>query len=260
MNDATRLEALLKRDRAVVIAGLLLLTVLAWGYLVAMACDMAGMDRDSAMMHAWGGSDFFMLFGMWAVMMVGMMIPSAAPLILTFATINRKKFEQSGKRVSTVVFLSGYFLVWTAFSGVAAGAQWGLHTLALLSPMMVSQSPLLNGILLIAAGIYQWAPLKRACLEHCQSPLSFVMNHWREGTGGALRMGWEHGLYCVGCCWVLMALLFVMGVMNLVWVAVIAVFVLLEKILPVGLWMGRATGIVLIVWGLWLARGILLLN
>ena len=255
MNDATRLEALLKRDRAVVIAGLLLLTLLAWGYLVAMARDMAGMDMASSMMHPWGWADFLMLFVMWSIMMVGMMIPAAAPLILTFATINRKKFEQSGNRVSTVVFLSGYLLVWTAFSGVAAAAQWGLHSLALLSPMMVSQSPALNGFLLTAAGIYQWAPLKRACLEHCQSPLSFVMNHWREGTGGALRMGWEHGFYCVGCCWVLMALLFVLGVMNLVWVAVIAVFVLLEKVLPVGLWLGRITGLLLIAWGLWLAGG-----
>jgi predicted metal-binding membrane protein len=256
MNNATRLEALLKRDRAVVAAGLLLLTVLAWWYLFDMAGDMAAMDMSSSMMQAWGWSDLLMLFIMWAIMMVGMMTPSAAPLILTFATINRKKFEQSGRMVSTFVFLSGYLLVWTAFSGVAATAQWGLHTVTLLSPMMVSQSPLLNGILLIAAGIYQWAPLKRTCLEHCQSPLSFIMSHWREGTGGALRMGWEHGLYCLGCCWVLMTLLFVMGVMNLVWVGVIAAFVLLEKILPVGLWMSRTTSILLIAWGLWLARGI----
>ena len=258
MNDATPLENLLKRDRAVVIAVLLVLAALAWGYLVAVARDMGGMDRPASMMKAWDFGDLLMLFVMWAIMMAGMMIPATAPLILTFATINRKKFEQSGRRVSTFVFLSGYLLVWTVFSGLAAALQWGLHTLALMSPMMVSQSPLLNGVLLIAAGVYQWAPLKRTCLEHCQSPLAFIMNHWREGTVGALRMGWEHGFYCVGCCWVLMALLFVLGVMNLVWVAVIAVFVLLEKVLPVGLWMGRITGLLLIAWGLWLARGILL--
>lgn len=251
MNNATLLDALLKRDRLVVATGLFVLTALAWWYLFRMAGDMAAMDMGSTLMH-WGWSDFLMLFVMWVIMMVGMMTPSAAPLILTFATINRKKFEQSGRMVSTAVFLCGYLLVWTVFSGVAAAAQWGLHTVALLSPMMVSQSLLLNGILLMAAGIYQWAPLKRTCLEHCQSPLSFVMHHWKEGVGGALRMGWEHGLYCLGCCWALMALLFVMGVMNLVWVGVIAAFVLLEKVLPVGLWMGRTTGMLLVVWGLWL--------
>jgi predicted metal-binding membrane protein len=256
MNTAIRLEALLKRDRVVVASGLVLLTILAWWYLFDMAGDMAAMDMTASMMQDWGLGDLFMLFIMWAIMMVGMMIPSAAPLILTFATINRRKFEQSGRMVSTFVFLSGYLLVWTTFSGVAASAQWGLHTVALLSPMMVSQSPIFNGILLIAAGTYQWAPLKRTCLEHCQSPLSFIMSHWREGTGGALRMGWEHGLYCLGCCWVLMALLFVMGVMNLVWVGLIAAFVLLEKVLPMGLWMGRTIGIFLIAWGLWLARAI----
>ena len=258
MNDATRLEALLKRDRVVVSTGLILLTVLAWWALLDMAGDMAAMDSSSSMMHTWSMGDFLMLFVMWAIMMVGMMIPSAAPLILTFATINRKKLEQNGSFVPTAVFVTGYLWVWTVFSLLAAGTQWGLHSLALLSPMMVSQSPLLNGVLLIAAGLYQWAPLKRTCLEHCQSPLSFIMSHWREGTGGALRMGWEHGLYCLGCCWVLMVLLFVMGVMNLAWVAVIAVFVLLEKILPLGLWMGRVTGILLIAWGLWLARGVVL--
>ncbi len=257
MNDATRLEAMLKRDRAVVTAGLCLLTALAWWTLFGMAGDMDAMDRAVAMMHGWGWGDFLMLFVMWTIMMVGMMIPSAAPLILTFATINRKKLEQSGNFVATSIFVLGYLLVWTAFSLVAASAQWGLHSLALLSPMMVSQSPLLSGVLLIAAGVYQWAPLKRSCLEHCQSPLSFIMSHWREGSGGALRMGWEHGLYCLGCCWALMALLFVMGVMNLAWVAVIAVFVLLEKVLPVGLWMGRVTGVLLIAWGLWLARGVI---
>lgn len=257
MNDVTRLEIVLKRDRVVVTAGLCLLTALAWWALFGMAGDMNSLDRAVSMMHGWGVGDFFMLFVMWAIMMVGMMIPSAAPLILTFATINRKKLEQKGNFVPTSVFVLGYLWVWTAFSLIAAGAQWGLHSLALLSPMMVSQSSLLSGILLMAAGAYQWTPLKRSCLEHCQSPLSFIMSHWREGTGGALRMGWEHGLYCLGCCWVLMALLFVMGVMNLAWVAVIAVFVLLEKVLPVGLWMGRVTGVLLIAWGLWLARGVI---
>ncbi|NIQ02204.1 MAG: DUF2182 domain-containing protein, partial [Nitrospinaceae bacterium] len=163
-NEGTPLEFLLKRDRWVISAGLTMLTALAWWYLIDMAGDMAAMDMSQSMRRTWGWGDGLMLFVMWAIMMVGMMIPSAAPLILTFATINRRKRERNGNFVPTSNFVLGYVLVWTAFSLFAAAAQWGLHSLALLSPMMVSQSPLLNGFLLMAAGVYQWAPLKRVCL------------------------------------------------------------------------------------------------
>jgi predicted metal-binding membrane protein len=147
------------------------------------------------------------------------------------------------------MFLLGYLLVWTAFSALAALAQWALHATALLSPKMVSTSPLLGGLLLIAAGVFQWTPLKRACLSHCRSPLSFLMTDWREGKFGALLMGLKHGVFCTGCCWVLMALLFVAGVMNMWWVAVITILVLIEKVVPRGLQIGRVAGVGLALWG-----------
>src|ERR1700690_3554352 len=178
-------------------------------------------------------------------MMVAMMIPSAAPMILTFAMVNRKRREQERPFVPTGIFLLGYLAVWTGFSALAAVAQWILHARALLSPMMVSTSPILGGGLLIAAGIFQWTPLKNACLTHCRSPLGFLMTDWREGRWGALFMGLKHGAYCAGCCWILMALLFVAGVMNLWWIAIIAVLVLLEKVAPKGFGVGKIAGVFL---------------
>jgi predicted metal-binding membrane protein len=190
------------------------------------------------------------MFLMWAVMMVAMMVPTAAPMILIFANVNRKRQEQERPYVPTAVFLSGYLLVWTGFSVLATLAQWGLHEAALLSPMMVSTSSILGGILLLAAGIFQWTPLKYACLKHCRSPLSFLMTDWREGYRGALIMGLKHGSYCTGCCWFLMALLFVAGVMNLLWVATITAFVLVEKAVPRGDLVGRIAGVALCIAGL----------
>ena len=150
------------------------------------------------------------------------------------------------------MFLSGYIIVWTMFSAVAALAQWVLHSLALLSPAMVGTSPLMAGALLISAGIFQWTSLKSACLSHCRSPLAFIMTDWREGRTGALVMGLKHGAYCTGCCWILMALLFVAGVMNLWWIAIISIFVLVEKLAPRGLVIGRGAGLLFAVWGLWM--------
>ena len=246
----TTLETVLQRDRAVVTAGLVGVAALAWVYLLYLARGMAGMDMsvDVAMprMQTWGVVDLALLFVMWAVMMVAMMVPSASPLILMMAAANRKRRERDDPLIQTGLFLAGYLLVWTAFSGVATVAQWGLHMTALLSPGMVSASPVLGGLLLLTAGTFQFTSLKQACLTHCRSPLGIVMGHWREGRGGALRMGLEHGLYCVGCCWVLMALLFVAGVMNLLWVAVISLFVLAEKVLPRGELVGRLGGAALL--------------
>ena len=201
-------------------------------------------------MQAWGATEVLLTWVMWAVMMVAMMTPSAAPMILMFATVNRRHRGQQGPVVPTTVFLLGYLLVWGGFSVVATLAQWGLHTAALLSPMMVSTSPMLGGLLLLAAGIFQWTPLKSTCLTQCRSPLGFLLTEWREGTWGALVMGFRHGMYCVGCCWVLMALLFVAGVMNLLWVAAIAALVLVEKVLPRGKLVGRVAGGVLLLAGL----------
>jgi predicted metal-binding membrane protein len=181
--------------------------------------------------------------------MVAMMTPSAAPMILMFAGINRRSQKQQVSYVPTSVFLLGYLVVWAAFSVVATAAQWGLHAVSLLSPIMVSTTPVLGGILLLIAGIYQWTPLKHACLSKCRSPLGFVLNEWREGRWGAFLMGLKHGGYCTGCCWSLMALLFVAGVMNLVWVAAIAGFVLLEKMAPAGQRMGQAAGALMVAGG-----------
>jgi len=248
------LEAVLKRDRAIVLAGVAGLSALAWAYLLALAWRMPHREMAMAMamphMQAWEATEVLLTWVMWAVMMVAMMTPSAAPMILMFATVNRRHRGQQGPLVPTSVFSLGYLLVWGGFSVVATLAQWGLHTAALLSPMMVSTSPMLGGLLLLAAGIFQWTPLKSTCLTQCRSPLGFLMTEWREGASGALLMGLRHGRYCVGCCWVLMALLFVAGVMNLLWVAAMAAFVLVEKVLPRGELVGRVMGGMLMLAGL----------
>jgi predicted metal-binding membrane protein len=239
------LDTLVRRDRVIVGAALAALTVAAWLYLVNHAAHMAMPDMAMPAMHPWSWVELGALVVMWTVMMIAMMVPSAAPMIVMFATINRRRREQQGPFVPTAVFLAGYLVVWTAFSVLAALAQWALHAAALMSPMMVTTSPLLGGLLLVAAGAFQWTRLKAACLVRCRSPLSFVVAHWREGRGGAFRMGLHHGLYCLGCCWLLMVLLFVAGIMNLLWVAAIAVFVLVEKVLPRGEVVGRVAGVAL---------------
>jgi len=265
------LEAILKRDRAVILSALAGISVLAWVYMLYLAwampsMDMNGMETGSVeraveqampQMHAWGATELLLTFIMWAIMMVAMMVPSAAPMILLFATINRKRCQQQRPYVATGIFLAGYLVIWTLFSALATLAQWGLHSAALLSPMMVGTSPILGGALLVAAGVFQWTPLKHACLAHCRAPLDFLMSDWREGTRGAFTMGLRHGTYCLGCCWFLMTLLFVAGVMNLLWVAAITLFVLIEKVVPAGAVVGRIAGAVLVVAGIVLfAQGV----
>jgi predicted metal-binding membrane protein len=254
-------ETLLRRDRIVVLSSLALIVALSWAYVSSLASDMQNMDMGMEMampqMQAWGATDFALTFVMWAVMMVTMMTPSAAPMILMFAGVNRRRWEQQVPYVLTGVFLLGYLAVWAAFSVLATAAQWGLHDASLLSPMLVSTTPVLGGTLLLVAGIYQWTPLKHACLSKCRSPLGFVLNEWREGRWGAFLMGLKHGSYCTGCCWSLMALLFVAGVMNLLWVAAIVGFILLEKMAPAGQRMGQAAGVLLAGWGALLVAGVL---
>jgi predicted metal-binding membrane protein len=251
-------EIALRRDRIIVVSSLAIIMVLSWAYVFSIASDMQNMDvpTEIAMpqMQAWGITNFALTFVMWAVMMVAMMTPSAAPMILMFAGINRRRQKERAPYVSTSVFLLGYLVVWAAFSVLATAAQWGLHAVSLLSPIMVSTSPVLGGVLLLIAGVYQWTPLKHACLSKCRSPLGFVLNEWREGRWGAFLMGLKHGGYCTGCCWSLMALLFVAGVMNLLWVAAIAGFILIEKVAPAGQRMGQAAG------GLMIAGGVVLLG
>jgi predicted metal-binding membrane protein len=232
--------------------GLLAVTVLAWVYIIYLASRRGGMGAEMAMprVEAWGPVDVLLTFIMWSVMMFAMMIPSAAPMILLFTKINRQRHEREDPTLPTVTLVCGYLFAWTAFSALATAAQWGLHSAALLSPDMMSRSSLLGGGLLVVAGAFQWTRWKQACLVHCRSPIHFFMSEWDPGVPGALRMGVRHGVYCVGCCWVLMALLFVGGVMNLLWVAALAVLVLVEKILPRGELFGRIAGVVLIVVGM----------
>jgi predicted metal-binding membrane protein len=254
------LEALLSRDRAVLLAGLAVLSLASWAYLfydawrmeaTGSCCNVAAAD-----LRSWLTWDLLLLFVMWAVMMVAMMAPTAAPMVLTFAAVNRRRRQSQRPYVPAGFFLLGYLLAWTLFSAGATAAQWALHAAALLSPAMVSTSPALGGAILVAGGLFQLTPLKHACLAHCRSPLAFIMTEWREGPGGALCMGLRHGGFCLGCCWVLMLLLFVTGVMNLLWVAILTAFVLLEKVAPAGPWVGRVAGVLLTAWGTWLLVGL----
>ena len=213
----------------------------------AMEADMhAAMGMPQ--MGSWGLTELTLLFVMWAVMMIGMMLPSAAPIILLVAATYRRRGPDA--RPAAAAFLGGYVLAWTAFSGGAATLQLLLHRAALLSDGMVAKSTWLGSGILIAAGLYQWLPIKTACLRHCRSPMGFITAEWREGVGGALRMGLRHGIFCLGCCGALMTLLFAAGVMNLLWVAAIAVFVLIEKVAPHGDRVGRVAGAVLAAWGI----------
>ena len=251
------IELVVKRDRLVVLFGLAGATMLGWAYLVHLAPDMDAMAAiGEALVHtrttAWTGVDFTLTFLMWSVMMVAMMLPGAAPMILLFASINRKRRDTGGPFVSTGLFTAGYATAWSAFSLGATLLQWALHSVGLLSPMLTGTTAVFGSAVLVAAGVYQWTPLKSACLRHCQTPLGFIMRHWREGNIGAYRMGFRHGIYCVGCCWVLLALLFVGGVMNLFWVAGLAAFVFLEKLAPPGPWPPRLAGATLIAWGGWI--------
>lgn len=252
MTDADALAAVLRRDRAIVTVALAGMAALAWLYLFRLTPPMAEMGMGMAMpqMRAWEPADVLLLFVMWAVMMVAMMVPAAAPMILMFATTYRRRRERELPVIGTGVFLAGYLVVWTAYAALASLAQWGLHRAALLSPAMASTSAVLGGGLLVVAGVFQWTPLKQACLARCRSPLAFLMSEWREGRLGALLMGLRHGAYCLGCCWLLMGLLFVAGVMNLAWVASIAAFVLVEKVIAGGERISRLGGVVLVVAGL----------
>lgn len=261
--DPGRLEELLRRDRDIVLAGLAGVTLVAWAYLFYLARGMEGpadagaLAMASGFAQGWGVVELLLLFVMWATMMVAMMVPSVTPLLLTFAAVARARRRKGGGAVvgSMGILLLGYLLVWMGFSVLATLAQWLFHRAALLSPMMASASSLLGGGLLVAAGLFQFTPLKRACLVRCRSPLSFLMSQWRPGRRGTFVLGLKHGAYCVGCCWVLMGLLFAAGVMNLLWVAAIAAFILVEKVAPKGELIGRVAGGVLIVAGVALIAG-----
>lgn len=226
---------MLRGERKVILLALVGVTAIAWLYLIIAGQDMPMAPMDDMDMEMPFSAPS--VFAMWWVMMLGMMLPSAAPMMLTFAIVQRRRRERAQPYVPTAMFVLGYLMVWGAFSLVATTVQWRLQRYALLPA-----TSMLGGALFIFAGVYQFTPLKYACLSHCRSPFAFVLNNWRDGWSGALRMGAGHGLDCLGCCWVLMALLFAVGVMNLLWVAAIAAFVFAEKLLPGGVWIGRIGG------------------
>ncbi len=208
-----------------------LVFVASWAFVAWMTLSMShpvvrlAMPLDTA----WSGATAVAVVVMWGGMMIAMMLPSAAPMILAFDTLERRDAPAGRATPRSLAFGVAYLLVWIGFSALAAGAQWGLQASGLLTPMIVSSSERLTAGLLILAGLYQLTPLKQACLKRCRSPLGFLMEEWRDGTGGALAMGLKHGLYCAGCCWALMLLLFAAGAMNPVWIAFLTLAVALEK-------------------------------
>ncbi len=248
------LEYLAARDRQIVAAALAVLTVLAWGYTIAMALGAAGGDPHAGMQTGggsgampgmsgmagmaawipWTATEALLIFVMWAVMMVAMMTPSAAPMVLIFARINRERSGAASPVGADAAFAGGYLVLWIAFSVAATVAQWLLHRTALVSPAMASATPLLTAALLIAAGAYQFTPLKTACLAKCRSPIAFMLSEWRNGAKGAFIMGLRHGVYCVGCCWLLFVILFPLGMMNIAVLALVTLLIFAEKALAIG--------------------------
>jgi predicted metal-binding membrane protein len=266
-------ELIKKRDHIVLLVALLASVAFAWVYLLHLDSSMSAMDPSNSMAmetnssirieldHVgmsmpmgplWGRRNILLAILMWAVMMVAMMVPSATPMVLTYDGLNRRRYGDKIRYLATVVFLFGYLIVWIAFSLGATFFQFGFQAIALINSVTLSASPPLGGILLILAGVYQFTLLKDVCLSNCRTPLGFLLTEWREGKRGALIMGLRHGLYCLGCCWPLMLLLFVIGVMNLLWVALIAGIVLVEKAIPEGRWVSQVVGMLTIVWGAWL--------
>jgi predicted metal-binding membrane protein len=248
------LHVALQHDRTPLIVVLLLVLLVSWGWIVVMARDMYGaMTGASAWMMTahWDAPHLALLWAMWAVMMIGMMLPSAAPMILLAGGAARQNDERPRTHQSYLLAL-GYVVAWALFSIGATALQWGLARLLVLTPMMEVSSRSAGAIFLVIAGLYQLTPLKRACLVTCQSPLAFLMRRWRRGRWGAFRMGVEHGAYCVGCCWALMLLLFAGGVMNLAVIAALTAFVAFEKLAPFGVQSARVSGALLLAVAGWM--------
>jgi predicted metal-binding membrane protein len=252
---AGAIESLLLRERMFILGGMAGLTAAGWAYLFYDAdANHCARMAEMALPHmsGWSWVEFSLMFAMWSIMMVAMMVPSVAPMVLLFASINRRRHAQRRPYVPTAIFLGGYLAVWTGFSLLATTAQWVLQRFALLSAAMASTSAIFGGLILLAAGTFQWTHWKNACLSHCRTPLHFLMTDWKEGNRGAFRMGWRHGLFCTGCCWALMLLLFVAGVMNLAWVAALSALVLAEKVLPKAKLVIRVSGVALAAAGIWM--------
>jgi len=255
----------LRRDRALVAGALILVALLAWAWILAgagmgmSAMEMTrhtNMGMDMMSPGAWDTPYIILMFFMWWIMMIAMMLPSAAPVVLLAAALNRRSSQALNPFGSAAAFTAGYLLAWAVFSGLAVAAQWALQESGVLSGMLRSTSGILSAALLLAAGVWQFTPWKHACLSHCRGPVEFLTAQKRRGTWGALITGGHHGLYCLGCCWFLMALLFVGGAMNLFWIAGLAIYVWVEKILPSGETVSRVMGGLLIAWGLAILAGL----
>jgi predicted metal-binding membrane protein len=270
---ASSLERMLMRDRGLVIVALSIVILGSWFYVLAGAgtgmstwnmtsWKMAlGLSHSMAMPVEWTATYATVMFFMWWIMMIAMMLPSAAPMILLHAKVNRASAERKDLQTSlvpTAAFTLGYLSAWAIFSAIATALQWSFEGIGVLSPMMMnSTNQVFAGLVLLFAGVYQLTPLKHACLEHCRSPIGFLSHHWRPGTWGAFEMGMSHGVYCLGCCWGLMAILFFGGIMNLYWIIGLALIVLMEKVLPLGQSLSYVTGGLLTLWGASLLFGAL---
>ncbi len=256
MNSSSFTQRYFSRDHWIVYFGMLVVCMLGWGYMAYMEWAMRNMHivdmwmPPNAGSRAWSLHDFWMLLTMWAVMMIAMMTPSVLPMVSMYVCVNKSKRHQGQAYTPTLVFLTGYLLAWIIFSVIISVVQYPMHWYGVLNPMMTSRSYLFSGLVLLIAGIYQWTPWKNACLEQCRSPLNYLMTCWREGYAGALHMGVHHGFYCIGCCWALMAVMFAVGVMNVLWMVLIAFFVLAEKISPLSSFYIRIiSGLGLSIWG-----------
>ena len=272
MTENTRIEILLQHDQWIVCTGLVAMTGLAWIYILSGAgmsmspfdmttlsfiphqnADMSmNMPEMNVVAGEWSLNQWIIIFMMWWIMMIAMMVPSAATMILLYVRVVRyaqKNDQITHFAIPTMAFVFGYLTSWLVFSIVATSLQWLLEQNDWLSMKMISNNAWLSGGLLITVGIYQLTPLKLACLKYCRSPAEFISSHMKNGHWGALQMGIEHGIFCVGCCWFLMLLLFVGGVMNLLWIAILTLFVLSEKVLPHGQLFSRFAGYFLIIWG-----------
>lgn len=251
----TSVQVPIDRARGTIVVGLLTFATACWAYLVFAATQMGNMSSVLAapMTSAWSSVEAGLMVVMWAVMMAAMMLPSAVPMVLTYDRMDGR--SPAGRQGSTVLFIWGYAVVWTGFAVAATGLQWLLQHLALIDGMGEATQTGLASVLLVAAGVFQFSPVKRRSLGACRTPLGFLTTEWREGGVGALRMGLRHGTLCLQCCWAVMILLFVLGVMNLLWVAALAIFVLAEKVSRRGEAVSWVGGAVMIIWGVGVAVG-----
>ncbi len=288
MTHSTAIEKLLRHDRTVVLVSLGVVIAVSWTYILAgagmgmpafqmssmnmalgpsfapgastmpgMAAGAAGSAMSGmAAVMPWTPGYAILMFFMWWIMMIAMMLPSAAPTVLLYALVNRKAEARPASAPrqpwSAAAFTAGYLAAWAGFSAIAVSLQWTFERAGLLSPMMLNTtSRIMAGSILLLAGLYQLTPLKEACLKHCRGPIQFLSQTWRPGIGGAFAMGLHHGAYCLGCCWGLMAILFFGGIMNLYWIIGLAAIVLIEKLAPAGLQFGKLLGVGLAAWGTW---------